>query len=106
MMSNRGEVEPPISTPLYRPLFVHEERSERVIAIFATSSVIRISALGTRTDQLHGLPVFREDISPAQFAAAAADLDADLRAQRLRLSICSGAVGNIRKKGNQGKNHP
>jgi predicted nucleic acid-binding protein len=81
-------VEPPyFDTSALRPLFIHEERSQRVSRYLRRHrAVIRITRFGyAELINSMACAVFRQDISPAQFAAAAADLDADLKAQRITI---------------------
>lgn len=81
-------VEPPyFDTSALRPLFIHEERSARVSRyVRRHRTVIRITRFGyAELINSMACAVFREDISRAQFAAAIADLDADLKAQRIAI---------------------
>ena len=81
-------VEPPyFDTSALRPLFIHEERSEKVSRyVRRHRTVIRITRFGyAELINSMACAVFREDISRAQFAAAVGDLDADLKAQRITM---------------------
>ena len=77
-------VEPPyFDTSALRPLFIHEERSQRVSRYLRRHrAAIRITRFGY-AELINSIAcaVFREDISPAQFSAAVADMDVDLKAQ-------------------------
>jgi predicted nucleic acid-binding protein len=72
-------------TSALRPLFIHEERSRRVTRyIQHHRGIIRITRFGyAELVNSMACAVFRKDISTAQFAAALADLDSDLKSQRL-----------------------
>ena len=81
-------VEPPyFDTSALRPLFIHEERSERLSRyVRRHRTVIRITRFGyAELINSMACALFREDISRAQFAAAAADVDADLKTQRITI---------------------
>ena len=81
-------VEPPyFDTSALRPLFIHEERSQRVSRYLRRHrAAIRITRFGY-AELINSIAcaVFREDISPAQFSAAVADMDVDLKAQRVTI---------------------
>ncbi len=81
-------VEPPyFDTSALRPLFIHEERSQRVSHYLRRHrAAIRITRFGY-AELINSIAcaVFREDISPAQFSAAVADMDVDLKAQRVTI---------------------
>jgi predicted nucleic acid-binding protein len=76
-----------LDTSALRPLFVHEQRSRRVTRYLQRYRVpVRITRFG-HAELINSIAwaVFREDISPAQFAAALAELEADLKSQRILL---------------------
>jgi predicted nucleic acid-binding protein len=81
-------VEPPyFDTSALRPLFIHEERSQRVSRYLRRHrAAIRITRFGY-AELINSIAcaVFREDISPAQFSAAVADMDVDLKTQRVTI---------------------
>ena len=81
-------VEPPyFDTSALRPLFIHEERSQRVSRYLRRHrAAIRITRFGY-AELINSIAcaVFREDISPAQFSAPVADMDVDLKAQRVTI---------------------
>ena len=81
-------VEPPyFDTSALRPLFIHEERSQRVSRYLRRHrAAIRITRFGY-AELINSIAcaVFHEDISPAQFSAAVADMDVDLKAQRVTI---------------------
>ena len=81
-------VEPPyFDTSALRPLFIHEERSQRVSRYLRRHrAAIRITRFGY-AELINSIAcaVFCEDISPAQFSAAVADVDVDLKAQRVTI---------------------
>lgn len=78
---------PYFDTSALRPLFVHEERSRRVIRSLERQRwTIRITRFGyAELINSMACAVFRRDISAAQFAAAIADLDGDLKSQRIMM---------------------
>ena len=67
------------------PLFIHEERSRKVIRyIQRHGRIVRITRFGyAELINSMACAVFRKDISAAQFAAAAAELDADRKSQSI-----------------------
>jgi predicted nucleic acid-binding protein len=76
-----------LDTSALRPLFVHEQRSRRVTRYLQRHHVpVRITRFG-HAELINSIAcaVFRQDISPAQFAAALAELEADLKSQRILL---------------------
>jgi predicted nucleic acid-binding protein len=74
-----------LDTSALRPLFVHEQRSRRVTRYLQRYRLrVRITRFGhAALINSIACAVFREDISPAQFAAALAELEADLKSQRI-----------------------
>jgi predicted nucleic acid-binding protein len=72
-------------TSALRPLFIHEERSRRVTRyIQRHRGTIRITRFGyAELINSMACAVFGKDISTAQFAAALADLESDLKSQRV-----------------------
>ena len=72
-------------TSALRPLFIHEERSRRVTRyIQRRRGIIRVTRFGyAELVNSMACAVFRKDISAAQFGAALADLDSDLKSQRV-----------------------
>ena len=78
---------PYFDTSALRPIFIHEEHSRRVIRYLRRHRrAIRITRFGyAELINSMACAVFRKDISTAQFAAAVADLDTDLRVQRIMM---------------------
>jgi predicted nucleic acid-binding protein len=76
---------PYFDTSALHPLFIHEERSRRVTRyIQRHRGIIRITRFGyAELVNSMACAVFRKDISTAQFAAALADLDSDLKSHRV-----------------------
>jgi predicted nucleic acid-binding protein len=72
-------------TSALRPLFIHEERSRRMSRyIHRHRGSIRMTRFGyAELVNSMACAVFRKDISAAQFGAALADLDSDLKSERI-----------------------
>jgi predicted nucleic acid-binding protein len=76
---------PYFDTSALRPLFIHEERSRRVDrSLGRHGGIVRITRFGyAELINSMACAVFRKDISREQFAAASAELDTDLKSQRI-----------------------
>lgn len=76
---------PYFDTSALRPLFIHEERSRRVgRSLRRHGGIVPITRFGyAELINSMACAVFRKDISREQFAAATAELDADLKSQRI-----------------------
>ncbi len=76
---------PYFDTSALRPLFLHEERSRKVIrSIGRFRGVVRITRFGY-AELINAMAgaVFRGDISAEQLSGAIAQVEADLRSQRI-----------------------
>jgi len=75
-------------TSALRPLFLHEERSRRVIqSVRRHRAAVRITRFGyAELINAMACAVFRGDISAEEFSAAIAQVDADLRSHDVTMA--------------------